>query len=443
MNPHLRKTPTLVQKMLSARAFYVLLSIPIKLLWVLLKYPFVGGLNEKFRNSLRNSLKLQLYRTALSMPVKDAHILGILSNYFLINKLIKTLYPNLTRNLNNYGKRFDKQSFWLVEATNRSKHDPILIFLHGGGYYIETMPEQLESLLSIYHLVDSEKRLKLSMVFLDYKLASRGAPVTTQLYQLAEVYEKLTIRDGNTNISLIGDSAGGHLAITFLQYLKQQQNEKLPWPKSNILISPWVKLHPEPHQGTKGWSYFENSKRDIIQYRYFHEIDRQKAIIGDVTHLRYYEESGHQKIKKEDLDHLDMLISPGNLTYKYSDWEDIPSLNDKGHSVFVVLGEHEVFRDDILEWCQYALKSPLIKQKIDSKGVLDAKLHNYEDNGGNLNGAHVQVFVEPWGVHDATLFFENNIASKLKRNPRLSLKDLDRKEFFGVVRIVEFINKYV
>ncbi|KAI5964266.1 uncharacterized protein KGF55_002208 [Candida pseudojiufengensis] len=413
--------------MLSLRAFYVLLSIPIKLLLVIIKYPFFGGINEKFKNSLKNSLKLQLCRTALSMPVKDSYIISILSNWFLINKLIKFLYPNLTKNLNNYGKNYDKQSIWLVESPQRSKNDPILIFLHGGGYYIETQPSQLESLISIYHLLEPSKKSKLSILHFDYKLACRGAIVTTQLYQLVETYKKLTEIDGNSNIILMGDSAGGHLAITFLQYLKQKrdQNEikNIVWPKSLILISPWCKIHPEPHQNTKGWSYYENSKRDMIQLKYFQEIDRQESIIGN-------------------LNHVDMLVSPGNLPYKYSDWDDIPTLSQPGNSIFVILGEHEVFRDDILEWCQYAVKSPLIKQKLDSRGKIDIKLHEYKSNPTN-GGPLVEIFIEPWGVHDSSLFFENDIIKQVnKHKGNLKLSQLkNREQYFGILKIVNFLNE--
>ncbi|KAI5956387.1 hypothetical protein KGF54_000862 [Candida jiufengensis] len=411
--------------MISLRGFYILLSIPIKLLLVLIKYPFFGGLNEKFKNDLKNSLKLQLFRSAISIPVKDAIYINILNNYSLINKLLKFLYPNLTK-LNKYGTRYDKQSIWLVEAPNRSKKDPIIIYLHGGGYYIETQPSQLESLLSIYYLLDKENQSNLSILHLDYKLASNGHILTTQLYQLAETYKKLTEEDGNSNIILMGDSAGGNLAITFLQYLKQQKqkqktnNLNIIWPKSLILISPWCKIHPEPHNNTKGWSYFENSKRDMIQYRFFQEVDRQKAIIGD-------------------LNHMDLLVSPGNLPYKYSDWDDIPTLTQRGNSIFVIMGEHEVFRDDILEWCQYAVKSPLIKQKLDSKGLIDVKLHEYKSN--DPNKPLVEVFIEPWGVHDSVLFFEDDIINKVKKNKNLKIGTLDRKKYFGIVKIVEFLNK--
>ena len=88
--------------MISIQGLVILLSIPIKLLIVLLKYPFVG-INPKFRNSLIGSFKMTIYKTALTIPVRDSGLFSIMSNYFIINKLIKTLYPTLT-SLPNYGK---------------------------------------------------------------------------------------------------------------------------------------------------------------------------------------------------------------------------------------------------------------------------------------------------------------------------------------------------
>lgn len=97
------KTTGILFIMLSFKGWKVLLSIPIKLLAVLLKYPFAGGVNKKFKYDLLNSLKLILYRTALHMPVRESALLSIMSNHFIINKLIKNLYPTLTK-LPSYGK---------------------------------------------------------------------------------------------------------------------------------------------------------------------------------------------------------------------------------------------------------------------------------------------------------------------------------------------------
>lgn len=141
--------------MISIRGLLQILTLPARLLWVVVKYPFVGGVNKKFEHSLANSLKIELCRFALTLSVHDSAYIANTTTQSVIDKL-KPWYPRVT-NLNNYGKRYDNQSIWLVEAPNRTKSDPIIIYLHGGGYFINTSPFQIESVLSMYSLLDEKK----------------------------------------------------------------------------------------------------------------------------------------------------------------------------------------------------------------------------------------------------------------------------------------------
>ncbi|KAG5418512.1 hypothetical protein I9W82_004040 [Candida metapsilosis] len=359
--------------MISLSGILQLFLLPVKLLWCMIKYPIFGGIEGIYKNNLRNSLKLTLFQSGMKFSVEDSAYLTAKSTQDVIDKL-KPKYPKST-NLQNYGCKFDKQSIWLVEAEDRDKANPIIIYCHGGGYFMNTAPDQIESMLSIYHLLEDRVRKRTSILVLDYSLACHGHYIGTQLYELAATYKKLTT-EGNDNLILFGDSAGGHLVITFLQYLKQEQDVKLPWPRSTILISP---SNP-----------------------------------------------------------ANILISPGNLPYRKSDWKDIPTFNNKNFSTFVLLGEHETMRDEILEWAKYALNSPLKKQP-DSKGVLDLKLHEYRSGG--VDEAYVEVIVEPWGIHDAVLFFEIDLIKTLEKNPRLSLDKLSDTKYFGMVRVTKFLGK--
>lgn len=403
--------------MVSLNTILKLLSLPIRLLWVVLKYPFFGGANLKFQNDLRNSLKLTIFRFGLSLSVKDSAYLAKKSTQQVINNL-KPIYPRLT-NLNNYGKSYDKLNVWLVEAENRTKSDPILIYLHGGGYRLNTNPGQVEALLSVYHLLDEEKRKKTSVLVLDYSLTCNGHYVGTQVYELAATYRKLA-SDGNSNFVLMGDSAGGNLAITFLQYLKQQNDPKLPWPKSAVLVSPWTKIVPDAYQLSPGHSYYENEKYDMLSATVARSVERRQAMFGGENYA-------------------DLLKSPGNLPYKTSDWSDIPTFNKKGYSTFVIFGEHEVFRDDICEWTKYALKSPLTIPRQDSKGIFNSKVYEYKSSG--VDEAYIDVVLEPWGIHVAPLLFENEVTKLLEKQPNLKLKDLDEKKFLGTFKIALFLNE--
>ncbi|CAK9684887.1 unnamed protein product [Candida parapsilosis] len=385
--------------MVSFHGLQVLASLIFESIWLIITFPISGGINERYRNNLTQSLKVLFCRKSLAFPILDAKIVSAYSNSFLFS-VTAWQFPRVTQGLNNYNVRYDKNSIWVVEAKNRSKDDPIIIYLHGGGYYCQTAPTQAQSLLAIYSLVEPSKREKLSVLFLDYSLASYGNELLTQLHELTATYTRLA-KDGNTDFRFIGDSAGGHLSL--------------------ILVSPWVKLGADKIQHTEGHSYYDNEARDVVQYSFFSEPDRGATLVGD-------------------LNVQSLVVSPGNTPdKKNSDWSRIPTYSKPGYSVFVVLGEHESFLDDILEFSEYALRSPL-KRPSESGGVFDPKKHSWT-NGGGSNEAYFEVYIEPQGVHDAGLFLENAVLSEIEDNPNLKVSQINDKEYFGIKRIVEFLDK--
>lgn len=106
----------------------------------------------------------------------------------------------------------------------------ILIYLHGGGYLYGLDPLQFE----LCDLISTT--CKLQIYILDY-----GLPIKynwKHAYKLIEdVYVDVIYQ--SEKIYLLGDSAGGGLALGFVQYLKKK-NMKIP--DKQILISPWLDL---------------------------------------------------------------------------------------------------------------------------------------------------------------------------------------------------------
>ena len=96
--------------------------------------------------------------------------------------------------------KFDKQSFGSLKP-NRKPDDPVLIYLHGGGYFLGLVPQQIESLVTTYHLLDPAKRENLSILVLDYNLTCQGYPIPHQLSQLVETYTSLVKEGGKTFIN--------------------------------------------------------------------------------------------------------------------------------------------------------------------------------------------------------------------------------------------------
>ena len=404
--------------MISLRAIFAIISLPIKLLFVLIKYPFFGGINSMYKDDLSNSLKMILYRTLIDFPKDDVHIFALMSTGFVMNSVVGKLDSSLTSKLPNYGKKFDKQSYWIVEKPNRKPDDPVLIYLHGGGYFLGIVPQQIESMVTTYYLLDASKRENLSILVLDYNLTCQGYPIPHQLSQLVETYSNL-VKNGAENLLLMGDSAGGNLAVTFTQYLRLSNSVNLPYPKSCVLISPWVKLIAETYQNTPGHSYYNYSKVDMLHFDTFSSADLYKHILGD-TKLN------------------SLTVSPGNFPYDPKDWDDISTYKQPGHSVFVLAGEHETFRDDILEWSKCVLDYPIDKLDFkDSNGEFDPKAHRYIRN--DANSAYVDITIVPWGPHDY-LYFDHSLIGKLKLEPTLKLNSINKRKYFATISVVNFLN---
>ena len=124
----------------------------------------------------------------------------------------------------------DVQTFYINKD---SKQDYTIMYLHGGAYVSE---------MNIFHWVLLDKiarSLECLMLIPDYPLAP--------LHTYEESYDKLTkmyieyiTRFPDQKIILMGDSAGGGLALGLAEYFGQKGIRQ---PDKLILLSPWVDLN--------------------------------------------------------------------------------------------------------------------------------------------------------------------------------------------------------
>lgn len=327
-------------------------------------------------------------------------------------RLFKWRFKETCSHLDGFGETYNNHLVWFCKAKLPA---PVIIYLHGGGYVMQLAPQQLQGLAAIVELVSKP----VSIIALDYLLALGGAPWPRQREELEQTYRKL-VNDGYRDIILMGDSAGGHLAVTFLTHLKSI-NSDLPWPRLTILISPWVKLFANQDEKIKGLAYLDNSSRDGIPMDMLVSPELKTLILGSTNNVS------------------SVLVSPGNSEYNYSDWKNIVSFGE-GHLVFVIAGEDELMRDDILEWCYHALDVPLYRQFYygDSSGHFDQERHLFV--GKTKQGAAVEVYVEPWGIHDGLFAIESNIFAKYGA-AGLKWEHVHPTTYFGLYRLVQFLDK--
>ncbi|EDK36782.2 hypothetical protein PGUG_00880 [Meyerozyma guilliermondii ATCC 6260] len=410
--------------MFSLRGLLNLLSLPIRLLWVTIQY-FNGSVPfRKYKNDLISCYKMTFFIAFLTMNFGDYKYIPALSNAYIINKILPGRFKIRKETLPGYGARYDANSIWLVKQPHRKPTDPIMIYIHGGAYLLQTVPTQPASIVAVYKLLDKDVQSKLSILFLDYKLTSKGFKIPHQMGQLHETYTKL-VSEGNKNLFLCGDSAGGNLAVGYTQYLDKVASRHILRPKSLILISPWLDMSPGDENWKPSRSYYQNYKYDMIKFHSFK---------GD----KFKDSFACEK--------NDILYCPGKDPIKKEDW-DIECYTDSDHSVFLICGEDESFRDEDLKWAEKVLDVPSyssVKYGY-STGNFDPEIHHFH-RISDVNHCLAEVYVEPWGIHEASVLMETEILFTINsiesEGGKLSFRDVSDKHF-GIVRIAKFLNDII
>ncbi|MCX2682060.1 alpha/beta hydrolase fold domain-containing protein [Galbibacter sp. EGI 63066] len=108
----------------------------------------------------------------------------------------------------------------------------IIVYLHGGVYTYGNF-NTYHTMLT--HLASS---LNSPMVYIEYSLSPEH-PYPTANNEIFKVYKELQKKYKDYKITVMGDSAGGGLAIALI---KDAQKANLSMPASLALISPWIDL---------------------------------------------------------------------------------------------------------------------------------------------------------------------------------------------------------
>ena len=203
-------------------------------------------------------------------------------------------------------------------SSHEGRNNKVLLYFHGGAYNIGPLIPQwtrMRDLVEKYHC---------TVALLDYP-KSPDYQCGKTLDICMEAYDRLSMAFGKDNISLIGDSAGGGLALS-LSMLRKAKGKSLP--QRLILISPWLDV-----------SMSHNEIPD------FEPLDLSLDPIGLKVQGKYY---------AGDLDLQDPMVSP-----VFGDMTDQPPMD-------VFVGTHELFYPDCRDFCE----------KYKAQGVT---MHAYEE----------------------------------------------------------------
>ncbi|MDD2386895.1 MAG: alpha/beta hydrolase [Bacteroidales bacterium] len=136
--------------------------------------------------------------------------------------------------------RFDKDliitehkinDFKALTITTKNISKAHIIFFHGGAYFIEASKAHRKLIEKICLTTDYK------ITYIDYPLAPENDAITTHKITY-EFYQILLKKHPNDEFILMGDSAGGGLALAFLQSLVTNNEKTIP--QKTILLSPWL-----------------------------------------------------------------------------------------------------------------------------------------------------------------------------------------------------------
>lgn len=212
---------------------------------------------------------------------------------------------------------------WLVEAPNRTPKDPVIMYVHGGGFVFKTDTMQIEFIADIYRRLGNPR---VSVLIVDYTVTPRKV-YPGQLRETAAIYKKLTEDLGCKKVILLGDSCGCNLCIALMAYIKHghptlpEDERPTQKPLGAVFCSPWVNLVAE-----KAGSYENNKDRDILPMESL-----------NYWGLFYCE---------DEITRKSVWVSPVNSEPEF--WEGaVPD-------TLVTWGEDEVMKDDCMKWAKLA-----------------------------------------------------------------------------------------
>ena len=152
-------------------------------------------------------------------------------NYMkMLNKKIPVRPPKFMESKYDIrSEAFMGRNIWTI-AAKEALCDQHIMYLHGGAYVVNfTLPHWL-------YMGSLAERLNATVIAPDYPLAPEYH-VEDVFKIMIPLYEKVMKIAGSQNLTLMGDSAGGGMALALAQQLRDNGIEQ---PGQIILLSPWL-----------------------------------------------------------------------------------------------------------------------------------------------------------------------------------------------------------
>ena len=149
---------------------------------------------------------------------RDSRKTPVKPPYFLTNGLDVSMHT------------FSDWPVWVIKPAIRTNHKHVIICIHGGSYISEIISVQWKCYIDLVRDAEAIGVIPL------YPLAPHGTASSVVPVMANLISDQISIH-GENSVSVIGDSAGGGLALASIQEIMSKGNKP---PANLFLISPWL-----------------------------------------------------------------------------------------------------------------------------------------------------------------------------------------------------------
>ena len=284
-----------------------------------------------YKHPVSQSFQSKLLHTAMGLfGMKKKTETKMITNGFDNKPAI--IPDSLLRNFYITVSEQNGRKVWSVSPVE-NKSDLIILYFHGGAYISNLRKEH-------WNLIEKlTTRTGAKIIVPDYPLTPLAG--CTELYDfIGELFSGLISENPSKRIVLLGDSAGGGLALGFIQLLR---NENKKQPEQIIIFSPWLDLtmsNPLLERLDKEDNLLSVDGLKNAGQKYAATLDLKdfhvSPLYGDLNSLcRISLFTGTRDILNADAQKFKQLMKEQNITFNYfeypgmfHDWVIIAGLSE-------------------------------------------------------------------------------------------------------------------
>lgn len=221
--------------------------------------------------------------------------------------------------------------FYIFE---NKKSDKVIYLLHGGAFFTGLFDIYKE----VMNYIGENSKYHPSIYMIDYSVYPNKYPKAHN--EVYEGYKYILEKYKNKDIIILGDSAGGHLAVSLVHKLR---DKNISLPKGLILFSPWLDIE------NKVFSRKSNIHKDILIGNDYPD----NQITEEVLNPSYF----------ENADRNDKYVTPLNGNFK-----DFPYVYYQVDNTEMLLGDSLLLEKNIKKYDENRV----------SGDIFEGRLHDFQ-----------------------------------------------------------------